>query len=172
VIPIMVKVQVEVAHHGNVLLRSSASVRLERVHAEIDIRFFVGVFESQPGLESRLGQLLGCNEALNNLVFLAALDHDRQPVRGFEVILYVFPRGDGPFCMTLVSHLVSPAVLSAFAITVMRPGTLVSHLRRSVINGHTQSRPHGRTYSLSAIQASTARPELRTPVLRAAPLPR
>src|SRR5437762_12909391 len=74
-----------------------------------------GVFESQPGLESRPGQLLSCNEALNDLVFLAPLDHDRQPVRGFEVILYVFPRGDGPFCMTLVSPLVSPArSLSAF----------------------------------------------------------
>src|SRR5437762_10970073 len=70
-----------------------------------------GVFESQPGLESRAGQLLGRGEALNDLVFLSALDHDRQPVRGFEVILYVFPRGDGSSCSTLVPHLVSPAVL-------------------------------------------------------------
>ena len=53
-----------------------------------------------------LARLLGCNEALN--VFLAALDHDRQSVRGSEVILYVFPRGDGPFSMT---HLVPPRVL-------------------------------------------------------------
>src|SRR5437773_1517464 len=81
-----------------------------------------GIFESQPGLESRPGQLLSCNEALNDLVFVAALDHDRQPVAGFEVILYVFPRGDGSFCTTLVSHLVSPArSLSAFQASTALP---------------------------------------------------
>src|SRR5438876_911463 len=106
----MVKVQVEVAYHGNVLLRSSTRLRLERVHADIDIPA-VGVFEFEPRLESRPGQLLGRNEALNDLVFLAALDHNRQPVAGLEVVLYVFPRGDGLFCMTLVPHLLPPAVL-------------------------------------------------------------
>jgi len=48
-----------------------------------------GVFESQPGLDSRRGQLLGRGEALNERIL--ALDHDRQSVAGLEVILYVFP---------------------------------------------------------------------------------
>src|SRR5439155_9130456 len=45
-----------------------------------------------------------------SLHYALPIYHDRQSVRGFEVILYVFPRGDGPFSMT---HLVPPACSSA-----------------------------------------------------------
>src|SRR5206468_1775279 len=95
-IPIMVKIQVDVPDHGNLLLGPSARIRLQGVHAEIAIGA-VGVFESEPGLQSWAGELLSGKESLNDVIILPALDHDSQTVARLEVIPDELPRGDRLF---------------------------------------------------------------------------
>ncbi len=90
---VMVEIQIEVPHHGNVRLGPCHRIWLEGIHADIDVAP-AGVLEFQPGLISRCGQLRGGDEALNEIVSLLVFDHYREPVHRLEIVVDIFPGGD------------------------------------------------------------------------------
>jgi hypothetical protein len=92
---IMVEIQVEVPDQSDVGLGPRVRVRLQGIHADVDIATTAGILKSQPGLISRSGQLAGSDQTLNEIVSLLMLDHNRKPVSGLEVVVDVSPGGDG-----------------------------------------------------------------------------